>query len=504
MPSLKIMLKHALKRGSWRRITAYLKNPVYRTYLQAGSLCYIFFRQALILIYFILTIDLMAELPRTPHGLQPSQYFLFSIFYDQEQRPGQKEAIFHPFYSRYHDKIRGHTFSSSFYPFYYHQQTNHWERWSFLFLFGGNYIRHPDTGDDKDTSYGPLIWHGSGRTEKDKYTSVFPFYGKIKAIFGWSEVNFVLWPIYTNWSHKNYKAHSVLWPFTVYGKNEIRKEYRIFPFYAHKSHVGKYYRNTILWPFWQWGETGLDKVEPIKYGFYFPFYGYKKSMYGNMKSYMLLYLPFPFFAYGYDRRTGATEYRALFSFIQYGYSNDKDYRKTIIFPFYGRSHFAKKTSLFITPLYFHMQSDTYLIKSNSYFLIPFYFQSHRNYIKEQQVESYYKLWPFFRYYKDKEGNLNHHLLTLFPVKSIYIDRIWDPLISIYDYSRLINGEKQLSLFFRFYSQRWSEDDFHMSIPILLEYSKTNHYTSWQIAYGLLGYRKSKQKNTMKFFWFLEI
>ncbi|MEM7181036.1 MAG: hypothetical protein AAF518_08990 [Spirochaetota bacterium] len=448
--------------------------------------------------------SLHAELPRQPYGLQRAHYWQFWFLYDTETRPAQKEGVFHPFYSKYTDRVTGHSFSSALYPIYYNQETQHWGRWSFFFLFGGRYTKHPDTGSDKDTSYGPFIWHGSGNTEKDRYFSVFPFYGKIKSAFGWSEVNFVLWPLYTNWSHKSYKAHSVLWPLTSYGKNEVRKEYRILPFYSHKSHIGKYHRTSVLWPLFQWGESNLDKVEPSSYGFFFPFYGYKKSLYGNLKSYTILYLPLPFYSYGYDRKTGATEYRALFSFIQYGYSNDKDYRKTIFFPFYGRSHFAKKTAVFITPLYFHLESDTYHIRSSSYYLIPFYFQSRRWYVKEKKLSAYYKLWPLFRYYKDKDGNLSYNSLTFLPVRSVYADKIWDPILSLFSYSKQINGEKKLSLLMSLYSQRWSRDDFHAYIPLLLDYSKTETSRKWEILYGLLGYTNEKKRSTFKLFWFIEL
>ncbi|MCB1160201.1 MAG: hypothetical protein H7A25_16835 [Leptospiraceae bacterium] len=443
--------------------------------------------------------------PIYPQGeFKTDSYHQFWFLYQSEKREGQKEFIFRPFYSRYSESISGYSYTTSLYPVYAKQETPHWAKWSFLFIFDGNYVKHPDYGEDRDTTFGPFYRSGKGDTDRENYTAIFPFYGKIKSAFSWSEVGFVLWPIYTYWSHKDFKAHSVLWPFTVYGKGLVRKEYRIFPFYSYKSHTGKYRRSSILWPFYQSGEMNLDKKEPYSYRLYFPFYGYKSSLYGNMKSYTLLYLPFALFAYGYDKRVNSVEYRFLFGFFQFGRSNDKDYHKLIFFPFYGYSHFASKESTFITPFYFRMKSDTYHMKSDYLFLVPFYIRSLKHYIKEDRRENYYKLWPLFRYHKDSEGNLFWNTLTLFPIKSIHLERIWDPIFSIVEYSKYINGEKRLSLLVRLYTQRWSKEEFHLYIPLLLDFSIKEENKNWEVLYGLIGYERKGEGKKFKLFWFLEL
>lgn len=78
---------------------------------------------------------------------------------------------------------------------------------------------------------------------------------------------------------------------------------------------------------------------------------------------------------------------------------------SIYFSFYGYSRFASKEFTFITPLFVHMRSDTYGVKSNSYYLIPFFYYKEMHYIKEERADTYYKVWPIFKWHRDAEGNL---------------------------------------------------------------------------------------------------
>jgi hypothetical protein len=210
------------------------------------------------------------------------------------------------------------------------------------------------------------------------------------------------------------------------------------------------------------------------------------------------------FSYGYDKRTSETNYNFIFFLFQYGYSNDKDYRKLICFPFYGYSHYASKDFTFITPFYIQMKSNNYHEKGIFYYFVPFYIYSNKTFPKEERSESYLKIWPFYRYSKDPEGNLEWNTLSLFPFRSSTFERVWDPVWSLVEYKNFINGEKRFSLFMRLYSQRWSEDEFHMYIPLLIDYSKSESSNSWSFFYGFLGYEKKEEKSKFQFLWFIQI
>ncbi|MCB1179179.1 MAG: hypothetical protein KDK36_16465, partial [Leptospiraceae bacterium] len=462
---------------------------------------------SIFIIYFLAFINhLEAKLPKYPIGIYPAKYSQFWFLYESESRNGEDEFIIRPFYSSYQNKLFATKYKTSIYPIYYSQSTNHWSRWSFLFIFGNDSTEHPDTGEDSDLSLGGIVQWGSGETEKDKYGGIFPIYGTMKSKLSWNEINYFLFPIYVDWNHKEFKARSFLWPLFVYGKSDIRKEYRAFPIFSHKSHVGKFSHNSFLWPFFQWGKDSLDKKEPTSYSFFWLLFSKKSSYYGNMNSTGIIPVigSMSLISYGYDKRTSQKDFALLFFLFQYGYSTDRDYSKLIAFPFYGYSRYAGKQFKFITPFFYRMKTDTFHLKANHFFLLPIFQYSIEYFPKEEREDRYIKIWPFYKHHVDVEGNLSWNALSLFPIRSRVFERVWDPIWSIVEYKRLTNGEKRFSLLMRLYTQRWTENNFYFYVPLLLDYSNENGIRSWDVLYGFLGYESSKEKSYFKFLWFFKI
>ncbi|MBM9578768.1 hypothetical protein JWG45_16605 [Leptospira sp. 201903070] len=463
------------------------------------------FRIFCILILLFSSENIFSEYPSKPIGEFKSEYDQFWFLYQKEIRAGESEIIFRPFYSSYKEEKSAYRFQTFLYPIYYSEETKYWKVWTFLFFITGTSQLHEDTGEDSDVLT-PLLFWGSGDTEREKYFGFFPLLGRMRNKIAYSEISFALFPLYSNWKHKDYEATAVLWPLFLYGSSETREEFRIFPLYSKKIHRGKYERYSFLWPIFQWGTTFQDKREPVHYTIFFPFFGIKNSEAGNMKSRGFLILPLlgSFIGYGYDDRTGEKDFNALFFFIQYGSNQDEDYKKLILFPFYGNYRFASKETTFVSPFYFRLKSDTYHIQSEDTFLIPFFFNSRRHYVQWDRDERYLKVWPFFKYQKDREGNVIWNLLSLFPIKSEVVDRIWDPLWSVVEYQKLSNGEKRFSVLMRAYSQRWTETEFHASIPFVLELSLTPEKTSWKFLYGLIGYERIESNRNLQLLWFIKI
>ncbi|MDX1957542.1 MAG: hypothetical protein SFU98_03160 [Leptospiraceae bacterium] len=460
------------------------------------------------LVFFLsFVISLEAKLPKTVYGIYPTTYFQFWFLYEKETTNGQTQVIFRPFFSNYKEKFSSHELTTSIYPLYYKERTMYWSRSTLLLFFTQDSTKHEDTGDDTDLNLSLLFLKGDGGVERDRYYGFFPFYGSFRSRLGWDEIYFFMFPIYTSWRYKDFKARSVLWPLTVYGSSETRSEFRIFPFYTRKSHIGKYERYNILWPFISFGKDFLDKKEPVSFSFFWLLFAHKKSLYGNMRSYSI----FPILgsmslaSYGYDDRKAETNFSLFFFLYQYSYSNDKDMRKHIFFPFYGYSRFASKEFRFITPFYLHSNSDTYGVRSNSYYLFPPIFHySKEEFIKEERTEVYYKFWPFFKWHKDSEGTITTNMFSLFPVRSDVFELVWDPIWSIFEYKKSVNGETKISALFRLYTQRTAKNEFHFYVPLILDFSNTEDYHEWNILYGLIGRRKTLEESKIKLLWFIEI
>ena len=98
----------------------------------------------------------------------------------------------------------------------------------FVFSHDSSTIHDDDTGDDSDLVLSPLFQWGRGETDKDRYFAFFPFFGKMKSKLSWGEINFFLFPVYVDWSHKEFKARSLFYPLILWGSSDVRKEYRFY------------------------------------------------------------------------------------------------------------------------------------------------------------------------------------------------------------------------------------------------------------------------------------
>ncbi|WP_411822526.1 hypothetical protein [Leptospira sp. 'Mane'] len=464
-------------------------------------------KQFLILICLSFFISpLFAKLPNSFTEDIPSDYHQFWFLYESEKRANQDLIAFRPFYMSFEDKTTAFRFRSYLSPIYYKEETNHWYTWSSLFFFSGTGIKHEEGDEEDDFFLTPLFMWGKGETARENYFSIFPIYGRIRNKLSYQELNYFLFPIYTEWKYKTFEAKSLFWPLTMYGKSETRSEFRIFPLFSRKVHDGKYKRYSVLWPFFQWGEEKLDKKEPTNYSLFFPFYLSKNSQDGNMKSRAFLWFPIlnSLFSYGYDKKTGHSNYSALFIFFQYHTSEKKDLSKFVIFPLYGYSYFANKEAEFITPFYISLSQNTNHLKSKSYFLLPFFSHSKQEFVGTGREDTYWKFWPLVRYHHDSEGNLVWNTLSIIPVRFEVMEEVWEPIFSIIEYRKLKNGEKRLHLVTRLYSQRWSAKETNIHIPLLVEFQKNETGFRYQFLYGLVGIDTREEKNKFQILWWLEV
>lgn len=460
----------------------------------------------LVLFLGLLPSTLFAKLPTHFTNQTPSNYYQFWFLYEAEKRGAQSLTAIRPFYYGYSDKTTALESRSYLMPLFYREETNHWYTWTSLFFFTGTGIKHPEGDEEEDATLMPFFFWGKGESLRESYFGFFPFYGHLRSKLSYSEIKFAMFPVYAEWKYKTYSAKSILWPFLLIGKSEFRNDFRLFPFYSVKEHLGKYKRQSILWPFIQWGEEKLNKKEPTSYSFFFPFYNRKDSQDGNMKSRAFLWFPIlnSLFSYGYDRKTGHRNYSALFIFFQYATSDKKDMEKIVIFPFYGYSYFANKEAEYITPFYIRLTQNTSHLKAEDLFFLPFLSIMNQEFPQTGRKERYIKFWPFFRIQEDSEANYVFNTVSLLPVRFEAFEDVWDPIFSIVEYKKESNGEKRINLVSRLYSQRWTDKKTSIHIPLLAEIQIEESGFSYQFLYGFLGIDTRKEKSEIQILWLLKV
>ena len=361
-----------------------------------------FYDSALVLlgIFFLSggTDELAARLPTEIQGEGKRTYRQFIFLFERTTTDGQSETHLYPFYSLYKNKEKAYQFHTFLYPFFQAHGTNYWRKWNFLSIFSGESLYHKKKGADTDLWLTFFFNIGWGEQPEDRYVSFFPIYGKIKDIFGYEIVRYVLFPIYADWSYKDYKAHGILWPIIMWGKSKKRRDFRFLPFYSSLNYEGNYKRRTLLWPLFQWGSIGISQKEPRHYFLFFPVFGYKWSAHKNLKAFSLF---LGLFSYGREKITKSTNWTFLWFLFQYGKSEVPGIQKLIIFPFYGYYRFGQSDQsyyrdvLLITPLYFRYRTYSAILDTVSHFVIPFYSGIKRFYHKEREFQYYRKVWPFF-------------------------------------------------------------------------------------------------------------
>lgn len=462
--------------------------------------------------------SLFARMPREVVEEQPRDYFQFLFLYERtsvEDSNGnqiQSELFIHPFYGTYSHTDRAYSIRAVLYPVFYSHGTNYWKRWSVLYFWTGEDLYHQDTKNDQDFFLAPFLFWGSGETEEDNYFSVFPIAGTIKDKFGWDELNFFLFPVYSSWERNRYKAYSIVWPLIMWGGDGMRRsDFRVLPLYSSKVHRGKYNMKTVLWPIFQWGSQGLDAKDPRHHFLFLPFYAHKYSESGQMEAYSILY-PFSLVAWGRDDAVNAKEFR-MFWFLYQNMQSDSPYiRKHVIFPFYAHYQFGSpeleyyKTMDFYLILIGNLRTRSAIIDSSYDFFIPFYYSHSQYYKKEDEYASALKLWPLFHSFSDTNGSNGWQTLTLWPFPDDYIDRTWGPLYSLAEYREHTNGDQHFGLFLRIYSQYWNEEDKRVFLAGFDYRNSTDHF-HFRFLGGLLGFQRHRRlesdtfENTLQLFWF---
>lgn len=454
--------------------------------LRFGGLCFLFM--------LLPGAGLFAKMPDSVSGENPRDYYEFLFLYDRTITPGQSEHFFHPFYSRYENAERAYSIQSVLYPIYYSHGTNYWNYRTILYLFTFENKYHETKKEDDDVLLAPLFFWGRGDTEEERYFGFFPFFGNVKDKLAHSEISFFLFPVYSSWSYRNYKARSVLWPLVMWGGDgEKRSDFRFLPFYSSKVHEGKYEHRTALWPFFHWGVDDEDKKDPRHFFFFFPFYGQKRSESGSMYAYSILW-PFTLFAWGKDEKRHASETQALW-FLYQDVSGENPYvRKFMIFPFYAHYRFGNTEQTYYNEMNFYLllignlRTNSTIVHSEYDFFVPFYYRHYRYYPQEKEEILSWKVWPLISGFHASDGSKGWRVLSVWPLPDEYMDRVWGPFYSLAEWHRESNGDQYFSMLWRIFSIYWGNDSTRI---FFLGFNYTNSPYLFEIGFagGLIGYSR---------------
>ncbi len=454
----------------------------------------------------------------------------FWFFYEHDTEQNRVSYIYRPFYMERSDK--GNLFQASLMPVVFWRYKNDHSDFTkgLLGLYESTDYMHSDNKRDYDTGCLPLFMYGKGGRDADKYLFIYPFGGDLRgklaydrispyvfpgvalwflfpptALFTWHTTFLALAsviPVYTEFQDRDYTGTALFWPFIAWGKSEKRKDFRIIPFYGHNSKTGWYDNYSYLFLI-NYRELYLS--DDVKYTFvFFPFYGKKWSKSGKMKSYTVLW---PFFSWGYDLEKNERIYNLPWPIVQIGDSDSPATKTRIFWPFYGTHRTPNYQSMFVTPLYFRIQTGKEYYKSEYHIscIIAWYLKRDYSYSHEYYGRSwrYFKLWPLFQLEWNDCGLYGINVLSLLPFRDADgYEKLYQPLWTLFEYRKKPDGEKHLGFLLRTYYQVWSGDFFRMKIPFIVNYeSRGDIISECTVLLRSFGYRKDRDGTWLKLLWF---
>jgi len=343
------------------------------------------------------------------------------------------------------------------------------------------YRTHRDlTEKQKDRNFLLAIW---GETDKgESYGGFFPLYGNLKKRFGHDEMNFFLWPIYSDSRDGESKTTTLLWPIFSYSEGGGREGFNIWPLGGYDRKENDYKKSFFLWPIFHFEKRYLYTDNPTEINMVWPLYVSWESATRAQKSVL-----WPLFTHVTDANEHYTQWDFPWPLIQWAKGDDKSIFR--IFPFYGHKHWEERDRGYILwPIYWyeHEENDQFKGVLDRYLLLSKH--QTRLWKNEGKEERRLRVWPLFYYRQEKEGGAFLYWPCIIPLDFEGFERNWVPLLSLYEYRRNPQGASESKFLWGFYVHRQSALRELYELSFFLTYYKAVDLSYFSLLKGLLEYR----------------
>jgi len=457
-------------------------------------------------------------------------YRWFWMFYEQEHVENRKTDVVRPIYLK--NRYESSVFKTYFMPLGYWETKNKKStRWNGLFGFTGAIdYKHSNGVKDYDFAAFPLLYYGNSKNKKDQYLAVWPIGGKLKGKFALDEITFYgfpsiflfvfyppatffslqtgvylvasMIPLYATYKKNDYSGMTILWPLITIGSGEKRKDFRILPFYS-SSHKKNRYDSYSYFMIINYKKSYTLKDETRTF-FLFPFYGFKRTNSGNLKSTTVLW---PFFSWGYNKKNEDYQYNLPWPIVQIQDSKTPKIKKRIFFPFYGFHNYGGNKMKFVTPFYINLEKKAKSFNSDYYTIMLIFWYHKRDYKKSHKYYGkewrYFKVWPLFNVEYNDKGDFSFRMVSIFPFRDPDgYEKLYSPFWSLIEYKKIGNKEKRFGFLMRTYFQRWGDDFYEMKIPFVVSLKRVKgNFCNFTFLFDAFGYVREKNRSSIKFFWF---
>lgn len=426
------------------------------------------------------------------------------IYSEDEERGGKETDVLGPFFTYRKDQEEKHV---AFRPLFYSKSEPEGYRLDYIYPMGKyertktreeSYLRliystdrdlTPEATQKKERGFLLAFW---GETEKgEPYGGFFPIYGNLKNRFGRDELNFILWPFYSDSREGESKTYTLLWPFFSRSEGGGRDGFKFWPLAGYDRKENDYDKTFFLWPIFHFEKRHLYTDDPTEINMVLPFYASTTSSKRVTRSVI-----WPFFNYTYDEADHYTQWDFPWPILQWAKGDEKSIFR--IFPIYGRKHWETfERGYILWPIYWYVdeEDDQYQKVLNRYLLLSK--DETKVWKKEGEEERRLRVWPLFYYRQEREGAEYLYWPCVIPVDYEGYERNWVPLLSLYEYRRGPQGESESKFLWGFYVHRKNADRQLFEVSFLLTYYLARDLSYFSLLKGLLEYRADGGKRALR-------
>jgi hypothetical protein len=355
----------------------------------------------------------------------------------------------------------------------------------------------------------PVAFTGTDN-DGERYYGLFPVFGGIHNMIGFDKFSFVLFPVYLKADRGHTEGHSLVWP--LFNRTTAREwhKWRVFPFYGlRESRDDDQCQQFLAWPLIHWSRWSNEDRSGNAW-FVFPLLGRSREQLSRTEvdseapqTAQSTTVLWPFFLFANTPST--RKVHAPWPFVQFGHSefSGGERKKLYLWPFWGRTGQEEKWYRFLAWPLFHQWHDTNGSETaQRTWLVPFY-RDQRHLVENSQTSRQLQVWPLFSM-DNRNETIDVKALDLWPMApNPVIDRIFEPLYTLFRYKREENETLRWSLLWNTVTWESGKTGKKLEVPLLFKWKKSTEKTEFSLLKGVFSIRRGA-KNSLKLFYFWEL
>ena len=356
----------------------------------------------------------------------------------------------------------------------------------------------------------PVLYYRATREVAD--VLLFPLGGVLHDFLGRDRVGIFLWPLYVAQRKREARSWSILHPVFAYTRwTDGGWGFKVWPVFGINWKPGKMLKLFVLWPIGHYQRMETSQGE-IRRWWVFPFFGRIRDPGGGESAVL-----WPLFRHRTDRGLGRDDWWMPWPVI--GRHCGERARGWTLWPLWASERQpGKHRARFLWPIGWYRRTEDKRERTSSFRIVPLMFREREERAAvaetskpEPKVSGAWQFWPLVKYRYDPSGWTEAESPSLLPMRWYGPwERNFAPFFRVFRYHRSAEGVRSWRLL-----GRWMRIDIGPAVrffevkPLFKVYTASAGpaqagASQWNILKGLFAYRRTGEKQTWQFLYFLRV